>query len=159
MPSLSATNVAQVATSGGGPALPHVQSMSAAGQDQSGPLSVTSHSLSLCTRAFSVDFSWSRVETQEPASRGPAQAPAPAAAPASRAQPVPARTQRPLQSFQEILRRQQLAQLLVVAPPTPRDAVLLWGAEPPAVALPGPVCRAYSQAQGPLAHSSLLYSA
>ncbi|MBI4798791.1 MAG: hypothetical protein HY794_08685 [Desulfarculus sp.] len=157
MPSLSAANVAQVATPGGGPALPHVQSMSAAGQDQSGPLSVTSHSLSLCTRAFSVDFSWSRVETQEPASRGPAQAPA--AAPASHAQPAPARTQRPLQSFQEILRRQQLAQLLVVVPPTPRDAVLLWGADPPAVALPRPVCRAYSQAQGPLAQSSLLYSA
>ncbi|MBI5521324.1 MAG: hypothetical protein HY910_01755 [Desulfarculus sp.] len=157
MPNLSAASAAQTAAPGCGPALPHVQPAAAAGPDPAGPLSVTSHSLSLSTRAFSVDFSWSRVETQEPASRGPAQAPA--AAPAILAQSALARTQRPLQSFQEILRRQQLAQLLVVVPPTPRDAVLLWGADPPAPALPGPVCRAYSQAQGPLAQSSLLYSA
>jgi hypothetical protein len=57
------------------------------------------------------------------------------------------------------MRRQQLAQLLVVVPPTPRDAVLLSQAETPQNAQPGPVCRAYSQAQGPLAHSSLLFSA
>lgn len=159
MPSLRAASAAQAATPGGGQAPPYVQGAGApaAGQGQGGPLSVTSHSLSLSTRAFSVDFSWSRVETQEPASRGPS--PAPAATPPAAAQPAPRRVPRPLQSFQEILRRQQLAQLLVVVPPTPRDAVLLWGAEPPAVALPGPVCRAYSQAQGPLAQSSLLFSA
>lgn len=154
MPSLSAASTAQAATPGGGPGPSLAQG---AGQVQRAPLAVTSHSLSLSTRAFSVDFSWSRVETQEPAGREAAPARAAAAAPA--VQGGPARGQRAPQSFAEILRRQQLAQLLVVVPPTPRGAVLLLGAESPARALPGPVCRAYSQAQGPLAQSSLLYSA
>ncbi len=120
-------------------------------------LSVTSHSLSLSTRAFSVDFSWSRVETSQPGRAGGASATA--AAPAASGTPPSRPSRRPPQSFGEMLRRQQLAQLLIVVPPTPRDAVLLSSAETPSSPQPGPVCRAYSQAQGPLAHSSLLFSA
>jgi hypothetical protein len=97
------------------------------------------------------------VETGQPGQTGAA-ASSPAA-PAASSEITPRRARRPPQSFQEILRRQQLAQLLVVVPPTPRDAVLLSEAETPANPQPGPVCRAYSQAQGPLAHSSLLFSA
>ncbi|MFH1035737.1 MAG: hypothetical protein V1806_14610 [Pseudomonadota bacterium] len=119
-------------------------------------LAVTSHTLSLSTRAFSVDFTWSRVETGQSGSAATAAAPATTASPSDKS---PRRARRPPQSFQEILRRQQLAQLLVVVPPTPSDAVLLSGADTPATPQPGTVCRAYSQAQGPLSHSKLLFSA
>ena len=158
MPDLRCASLTTAATPRGGPAAsPAQETLGAADQARRGPLSVTSHSLSLSTRAFSVDFSWSRVENEPAASRG--QAPAPAAKPVQAAGTAPARQPRPAQSFAEVLRRQQLAGLLMVTPPPPRDAVLLWGAEAPAKALPGPVCRAYSQSQGPLAQSSLLYSA
>jgi hypothetical protein len=157
MPSVRASDAAQAPPNVGAPvptcAQPAVGPSNVPLGD--GPVvSVTSHTLSLSTRAFSVDFTWSRVETGQPGA-----SPTAAADAATPSESAPRRARRPAQSFQEILRRQQLAQLLVVVPPTPRDAVLLSQAETPAHPQARPVCRAYTQAQGPLAHSSLLFSA
>lgn len=125
----------------------------------SGPLSVTSHTLSLSTRAFSVDFTWSRVESDQPSASDRSTTPTRAPAEVKSNTGSTRRQPRPAQSFSEILRRQQLAQLLLVVPPPPPDAVLISSPDPPGPASPGQVCRAYSQAQGPLANSSLLYKA
>lgn len=121
---------------------------------------VTSHSWSLSTGAFNLDFTWQRVESLTSGtagldSRPTGQAAAPAPATASKT----TTTTRPRQSFEEILRRRQLSQLLLLTnrPPQDREPLLL--ASEPSPPQPGPVCRAYAQAMGPLTGSGRTFSA
>ena len=121
-------------------------------------LSVTSHSLTLSTKAFCLDFTWRRVETQgQPAPEADGAQGPPSSQPTRRP-----RAPRPApRSFQEALRRQQLAGLLALPPKPPgnRAPLQAMADQVPGPALAGPVCRAYAQAQGPLAQPSRLFSA
>ncbi len=121
---------------------------------------VTSHSWSLSTGAFNLDFTWQRVESltsgaTELDSRPKTQAAAPAQTTANNA----SATTRPRQSFQEILRRRQLGQLLLPTNRPPQDRQPLLLASEPSPPQPGPVCRAYAQAMGPLGGSGRTFSA
>jgi hypothetical protein len=125
-------------------------------------VSVTSHSITLNTGSFSLDYTWRRVELAQD------EAPASQTCNCAAAQEAPAKTTarplpRPPQSFAEVLRRQQLSQLLLTPSRPPANAMPLampgQAATPPAPAQPKPVCRAYRRAMGPLAISSVCYSA
>lgn len=131
-------------------------------QVPAGARSVTSHSISLNTGTFSLDYTWQRVEM---ASDGAASTPsqeAQAPQPSEESKPRARATAKPPRSFSEVLRRQQLAQLLLEPSRPPASAVPLSLPGQPVAASnpqPKPVCRAYSQALGPLANSSVCYSA
>lgn len=117
---------------------------------------LTSHTWTLSSGGVSLDFTYRRLENLPGAAgRLPAPAAQPAAAPVRAA--VPAAPRRP--TFQEYLRREQLAQLLVEPSRPPRDRESLFTAKTPAQPLAGPVCRAYAQALGPLAESGRSYTA
>jgi hypothetical protein len=69
-----------------------------------------------------------------------------AASPAAATQAAPARACR--QSFAEVLRRQQLAGLVLMPSRPPADRQTLRGPLATADPQPGPVCRAYAEAPG-----------
>lgn len=118
---------------------------------------VTSHSWSLSTGAFNLDFTWRRVESlSNEASALNSRRAAPAAAPASNRATT---NGKPRQSFQEVLRRRQLGQLLLATNRPPQDRQPLLPASEPASPQPGPVCRAYAQARGPLEGPGRTFSA
>lgn len=98
--------------------------------------SETSHSFSLSGKNFSMDFTWRRAESQPgPLAAGEAQ-------PASK--PQRERLSAPAPSFQELLRRKQLAGLLAPASRPPADRVELTLEQPAAVTpSPGYVVGAY----------------
>jgi hypothetical protein len=146
---------------------PQAQARTCALDQEISPQTVTSHSLTLATKAFCLDFTWRRVETDQPAKRPAIAAPASSAtagAPAAvqydrqartsavaTSQPAtspatPARA--PRQSFAEVLRRQQLAGLVLMPSRPPADRLTLLGPLATADPQPGPVCRAYAEAQG-----------
>lgn len=143
------------------------------------PQTVTSHSLTLTTKAFSLDFTWRRVESDQlaarPALAGPA-AESPSPGPQSAVEydhrarttvvavrepvPAPVAARAPRQSFAEVLRRRQLAGLVLMPSRPPADRLALRGPMATAEPQPGPVCRAYAEALGPLgAETSRLYTA
>ena len=116
---------------------------------------VTSHTWSLSTGAFNLDFSWRRVENLTADPRRASQA----ARAVSPAQTAAATARQPRQSFQEILRRQQLGLLLLPTNRPPQDRQPLLLASELSSPQPGPVCRAYAQATGPLGGSGRSFSA
>lgn len=119
---------------------------------------VTSHSWSLSTGGFNLDFTWRRVESL--ATGGAGSSPKSQAATPAQAQTANATAPaKPRQSFQEILRRQQLSQLLLASDRPPQDRQSLLTASPPSPPQAGPVCRAYAQAMGPLGGSGRNFSA
>gem|GEM_PF-7048209 len=121
---------------------------------------MTSHSWSLSTGAFHLDFTWRRVESLDSQPPGlDSRRTAPAAAPAPTAANRVAANGKPRQSFQEILRRRQLGQLLLPINRPPQDRQPLLPASQTAPPQPGPVCRAYAQARGPLEGPGRTFSA
>ncbi|MBA4358908.1 MAG: hypothetical protein C0405_14405 [Desulfovibrio sp.] len=105
----------------------------------------TRHTWRLATSSFELDFTWSRQEGGPALATAPAAQALPAPAPTRAAQP------RPLPSFAEVLKRQQLAGLLMMPSRPPADRTPLSRTDQRAPALPGQVCRAYAQGLGPLA--------
>lgn len=101
---------------------------------------LTSHSLTLSTKHFSLDFTWRRLEVEgkTPPEPLPIDGRQPAKSPAA---PQP----RQEQSFSEVLKRQQLASLLVERsnPPEPTETIQDGQSQPPAFA--GSARRAYGQ--------------
>ncbi|MFZ5586622.1 MAG: hypothetical protein ACOZHQ_11885 [Thermodesulfobacteriota bacterium] len=115
---------------------------------------LTSHTWSLSSGGLCLDFTYRRLESlSAPAGRQPA----PAAQPTAAQSAAPKTGRRP--SFQEMLRRQQLAQLLVEPSRPPRERQALFAPQLQAEPLAGPVCRAYAQALGPLGAASRSYTA
>jgi hypothetical protein len=144
------------------------------------PQTVTSHSLTLSTKAFSLDFTWRKVEIDQPEKRPALAGPAAEKATAGRAAvqydrrartisapldlPAPAQPQPEAttcrRSFAEVLRRQQLAGLVLMPSRPPADRQLLLTPTASADPQPGPVCRAYAEALGPLGgETSRFYTA
>lgn len=119
---------------------------------------VTSHSWSLSTGGFSLDFTWRRVENLAGEKAGSSQT-TPAAMPVPSQAANAIAPAKPRQSFQEILRRRQLSQLLLASdhPPQGRQPLLM--ASQPSPPQPGPVCRAYAQTMGPLGGPGCNFSA
>ncbi len=144
------------------------------------PRTVTSRSLTLAGRGFRLDFTWRREERDQPVQTA-AEAPARTASLGSaqydrNARPVPSppRVAAPApkasspgrrdasstsRSFADILRRQQLAGLVMMPSRPPADRLLLQGPMAVADPQPGPVCRAYGESLGPLGSpASRLYT-
>ncbi|KMY68981.1 hypothetical protein AAU61_05365 [Desulfocarbo indianensis] len=101
---------------------------------------LTSHSLTLSTKHFSLDFTWRRLEVEgkTPPQPLPDQGRPPAKGAAARRTPQE-------QSFSEVMKRQQLAALLLEpsAPPEATETIQDGQSQPPAFA--GPARRAYGQ--------------
>lgn len=117
---------------------------------------LTSHTWSLSSGGMSLDFTYRRLENLSAATdRATAPAAQPAAVPA-KASPAEGA---PRPSFQEYLRRQQLAQLLVEPSRPPQGRQALITAQAMSAATAGPVCRAYAQAMGPLGAAGRSYTA
>lgn len=122
---------------------------------------LTSHTWSLSSGRLSLGFTYQRLESLTAEAD---RLPAPAAPPAA---PVKAKTTAAQGArhprFAEMLRRQQLAQLLVEPSRPPADRQSLLTAQAPAEPQPGPVCRAYDAqalgSLGPLGEASRSYTA
>ncbi|MFH1061021.1 MAG: hypothetical protein V1797_20345 [Pseudomonadota bacterium] len=118
---------------------------------------LTSHTWSLSSGRLSLGFTYRRLESLTAAADNlPAPSAPPAAAPQAKTA-APRSLRHP--SFAEMLRRQQLAQLLVEPSRPPADRQALHTARVPAEPQAAPVCRAYAQALGPLAAASRTYTA
>jgi hypothetical protein len=100
-------------------------------------LSVTSHSFRLSTGPLSLDFSWRREDRPSLAGCRESEA-------ASTGRQ--ARPSRPLQSFSEVLRRQQLASLLMPPCKAPQERQRLDFSTPRLPTQAGEACRAYQNA-------------
>jgi hypothetical protein len=121
---------------------------SPAAQREGKGFALTSHSFNFTTKLFSLDFTWRRLEmdAQSQSTRAIDQK-VPQRDSAARKQSAPA------VSFDEVLKRQQLASLLTEDAPTPEHRETIQSsAMDQAVVFDGPAKRAYSQAipQGPL---------
>jgi hypothetical protein len=115
--------------------------------------SLTSHSLSLTTRLFSVDFTWRRLEVDSAS-------PTPGAVNASLVNTSPLKRgplSPPTPSFAEVLKRQQLASLLTEESTPPADFDTIQASTGQKAAFAGPASRAYKQAssEGPLSGNRL----
>jgi hypothetical protein len=108
-------------------------------------VSLTRHTWRLSTSSFDLDFTWSRQEGRTALSSA---SPIQAASAPGKTRKAQAR---PAQSFAEVLRRQQLAALIMMPSIPPPDRTPLSRTDQRAPALPGQVCRAYAEALGPLA--------
>ncbi len=118
-------------------------------QGEGGNYALTSHSFTLSTRLFSLDFTWRRlqVEGRRPPAAPAPDAPSPPPAPRSKH-----RVQAGQPDFSEALKRQQLASLLLETAPPPPGCQTIQVATA-ATAFAGPARRAYLEAApaGPLA--------
>ncbi len=147
---------AQPSTSGLGPLAPAESSPRTSGDPLPEPAwrAQTSHSWRLSGSSFALDLSWSRQEGPDLPSTALYTA---ETANLSR-EPAPTRVYqgREPASFAEVLRRQQLAGLLMTPYQPPPQRVLMQNPYPSFPASPGQVNRAYTQGLGPLAAPSSL---
>ncbi len=118
-----------------------------ASEGKSKGFSLTSHTLSLTTRLFSLDFTWRRLEVEDsrPAPRDFRNSKLETALPARVLNPPPP-------SFAEVLKRQQLASLLVDQGSSPADGETIQSSAGQQASFYGTAKRAYNQtgAGGPL---------
>jgi len=102
-------------------------------------LALTSHSFSLSTRLFQLDFAWQRLELPTPAPE------------AARSATAASGAANPRVMRDEFTRRQQLASLLSQPQPRTHGLTIQAAGEDQAPAHPASARRAYSQAAGPMA--------